>query len=97
MKIGIPLLSLGSYGGVRKIVEISNYLAEKNEVWILYPKGRGETPFKILPKVKLVESPFKNRFLHLIYCINLLNLEGFDVLIFNFFPTSSQLLTFGFL
>jgi len=88
MKIGIPLLSLGSYGGVRKIVEISNYLAEKNEVWILYPKGRGETPFKISPKVKLVESPFKNRFLHLIYCINLLNLEGFDVLIFNFFPTS---------
>ncbi len=88
MRIGIPLLSLGSYGGVRKIVEISNYLAEKNEVWIIYPKGRGETPFKISPKVKLVQGPFKNRLLHLIYCINFLNVEGFDILILNFFPTA---------
>ena len=88
MRIGIPLLSLGSYGGVRKIIEISNYLAEKNEVWILYPKGRGETPFKISPNVKLFEGPFRNRFLHLIYCINFLSLEEFDLIIFNFFPTA---------
>ena len=88
MRIAIPLLSLGSYGGVRKIIEISNYLAEKNEVWVLYPKGRGETPFKISPKVKLVEGPFKNRLLHLIYSVAFLNLGGFDVIVYNFFPTA---------
>ncbi|MEO0139400.1 MAG: glycosyltransferase family 4 protein [candidate division WOR-3 bacterium] len=87
MRICIPLLSLGSYGGVRKILEIANYLSEKYEVWIIYPKGRGNTPFKISPKIKMLETPFKNRLLHLIYTANIINLEGFDIVIYNFFPT----------
>lgn len=87
MRICIPVLSLGSYGGVRKILEIANYLSEKYEVWIIYPKGRGYTPFKISSKIKMFETPFKNRILHMIYTSNIINLEGFDLVIYNFFPT----------
>lgn len=87
-RILFPVLSLGSFGGVRKILEIANHLVREYEVIITYPKGRGDTPFEISKNVKMVEGPFKNRFLHLLWLIFYLNYEDFDVVVANFFPTA---------
>ncbi len=87
-RVFFPMLSLGSFGGVRKILEIANHLSREYEVIIAYPKGRGDTPFEVSKSIKMVEGPFKNRFLHLLWLILYLNNEEPDVVVANFFPTA---------
>ncbi len=87
-KIAIPLVGLGSFGGVRKILEIANFLSGYYDVHIFYPKGRGHTPFKISENIYLFESPFGNRFLHLIWSALKIHEDDYSVVMANFFPTA---------
>lgn len=85
--IAIPLLSLGSFGGVRKLLELANGLVGYGyEVTLLYPEGRGATPFHIRPEVRRVEVPGRNRLRALLYYVPLL--REYDVAILNFWPTA---------
>ena len=87
LRIAFPLLSLGSFGGVRKIVEIANGLVDfGHEVSLLYPEGRGSTPFRIRNEVRRITVPGKNRLLALLrYAFAV---DKYDVVVLNFWPTA---------
>ncbi len=92
MRVVFPLLGLGSFGGVRKIVELANGLAERGvEVWLLYPEGRGQTPFFIDERVKRRVVKGKNRLFALLQLAFILAREfrrRGDVVVANFWPTA---------
>jgi len=87
LRIAFPLLSLGSFGGVRKIVELANGLVDHgHEVTLIYPEGRGSTPFFIRPEVKRLTVPGKNRLYALLRYTTLL--KDYDLSVLNFWPTA---------
>ncbi len=87
MRIAFPLLSLGSFGGVRKLVEIANGLVDHgHEVTLIYPEGRGSTPFFIRSEVRRLTVPGKNRLYALLRYTALL--KSYDLSVLNFWPTA---------
>jgi len=91
-KIAIPLINLSSHGGIRIIVELSNFLSKAgNSVTFIIPKGKISTTYHIDPNVKIVEiGPLvKNKYLSYFLYLLLLPFycSKYDVLVANFFPT----------
>jgi len=86
-RIAFPLLGLGNFGGVRKVLEIANGLVDYgHEISILYPRERSETTFHIRPEVKRVEVPGRNRLSALLRFVPLV--KGYDMIVANFWPTA---------
>ena len=86
-KIAFPLLSLGTFGGVRKLLELANGLVDfGHEVFLLYPEGRGHTPFRIREEVRRITVPGRNRLLALLRYA--LAVGKYDVAVLNFWPTA---------
>ncbi len=87
LRIAFPLLSLGSFGGVRKIVEIANGLVDfGHEVTLLYPEGRSWTPFRIRDEVQRITVSGRNRLLALLRYV--FAVGKYDVVVLNFWPTA---------
>ncbi len=91
MKIVIPLLSLEHHGGIRDIIEIANYLAEKRHRVIIYvPEDRFKTHYNISKKVIIRKIKKSGRgFTKLLGVLMwyMFYLEKADLYIANFFPT----------
>ncbi|NPA79756.1 MAG: glycosyltransferase family 4 protein [Thermotogae bacterium] len=87
MRVAFPLLSLGKFGGVRKILEIANGLVDFGyEPTIIYPEGRGDTPFHIRREVIRRTVPGRNRLSALLRYASML--REYDVVVANFWPTA---------
>lgn len=91
--IAIPLINLSNHGGIRIIVELANYLAEKEKTITIYiPKDKKNTIYKINEKIKIKEINTIINNKHISYFIFLaliwLNLRKHELIICNFFPTA---------
>lgn len=92
LRVAIPVISLSAHGGVRILVALANYLAQRDcDVTILLPKGRVASPYPVDPAVRIKECGFRVRNKAVSYALFLaalpLYLRHYDIALPNFFPT----------
>ncbi|PXK99372.1 glycosyltransferase family 4 protein [Klebsiella variicola] len=102
-KIYIPLINLSNHGGVRILVELANYLADKGwDVEIIVPNYKYDSVYKVYNnKIKITKlgPEIKNKKLRYLFFLTILPLKmkSDAFVIANFFPTYFPSIVWGFL
>ena len=92
LRLAIPLINLSWHGGVRVLVQIANFLAERgHDVSFVVSRNRVSSTFPVSPKVNLTHVGICTRWKHLDYLVFLLvlpfALPSRSILLANFFVT----------